>query len=99
MLLWVTLIICMTFHIIYNVYYTSQKRERKELVCSTRRKTEKERRKPRCFVVLVVLIFTKLLLSVIVMWQWTKTDDSHVKYYEKGKRFVLFFDLADKFSQ
>ena len=79
MLLWVTLIICMTFHIIYNVYYTSQKRERKELVCSTRRKTEKERRKPRCFVVLVVLIFTKLLLSVIVMWQWTKTDDSYVK--------------------
>ena len=89
----------MTFHIIYNVYYTSQKRERKELVCSTRRKTEKERRKPRCFVVLVVLIFTKLLLSVIVMWQWTKTDDSYVKYYEKGKCFVLFFDLADKFSQ
>ena len=92
-------IICMTFYIIYNVYYTSQKRERKELVCSTRRKTEKERRKPRCFVVLVVLIFTKLLLSVIVMWQRTKTDDFYVKYYEKGKCFVLFFDLADKFSQ
>ena len=65
----------------------------------TSRKTEKERRKPRCFVVLVVLIFTKLLLSVIVIWQWTKTDDSYVKYYEKGKCFVLFFDLADKFSQ
>ena len=48
---------------------------------------------------LVVLIFIKLLLSAIVMWQWTKTDNSYVKYYEKGKCFVLFFDLADKFSQ
>ena len=86
----------MTFYIIYNVYYTSQKREREELVCST---LAEKQRKPRCFVVLVVLIFTKLLLSVIVMWQRTKTDDFYVKYYEKGKWFVLFFDLADKFSQ
>ena len=49
---------------------------------------------PRCFVLLVVLIFIKLLLSAIVMWQWTKTDNSYVKYYEKGKCFVLFFVLG-----
>ena len=49
---------------------------------------------PRCFVLLVVLIFIKLLLSAIVMWQWTKTDNSYVKYYEKVKYFVLFFVLG-----
>ena len=28
------------------------------------------------------------------MWQWTKTDDFYVKYYEKGKCFVSFFVLG-----
>ena len=28
------------------------------------------------------------------MWQWTKTDNSYVKYYEKVKYFVLFFVLG-----
>ena len=57
-------------------------------------KKKKKKVLSRCFVLLVVLIFIKLLLSAIVMWQWTKTDNSYVKYYEKGKCFVLFFVLG-----
>ena len=57
-------------------------------------KKKKKKVLPHCFVLLVVLIFIKLLLSAIVMWQWTKTDNSYVKYYEKGKCFVLFFVLG-----